>query len=79
MRYVKTVTITSYRDLENIQVGQWFKFATMRRSTAGRGQWLGKTPEGIDAVRMQVGSFGKPSDLTRNKLQRTWAKSKGAK
>jgi len=77
MRYVKTVTISSYRELEGIQVGQWFKFAG--KCNVSRGQWLGKTPEGIDAVRMQVGTFGKPSDLTRNKLQRNWAKSKGAK
>lgn len=77
MRYIKTITVYSNLCFDTMKPGQWFQWAGA--PDAGRGQWLGKTRAGVDAVRYQGGNFGKPADLTRNYLVRKWAKSNGAK
>jgi len=76
-KYTKTVIIFSPLCFDALQVGNWFKWAGA--PDAGRGQWLGKTRAGVDAVRYQQDKFGKLSDTTRNKLVRAWAKQNGAK
>lgn len=77
MRYTKTVIVFSTLDFDDMKPGQWFQWAGA--PDAGRGQWLGKTRAGVDAVRYQGGKFGKLADTTRNKLVRRWAKEHGAK
>ena len=74
MKYVKTITIFSELQFDSFKPGQWFQW-----HNGARGQWLGKTRAGVDAVRYQGGKFGKLADTTRNKLVRKWAKQHGAK
>lgn len=74
MKYVKTITIFSELQFDSMRPGQWFKW-----HNGARGQWLGKTRAGVDAVRYQSGVYGKVSDNDRNHLLRVWAKSNGAK
>lgn len=76
-RYTKTVTIYSNLCFDALTPGQWFQWAGA--PDAGRGQWLGKTRAGVDAVRYQGGKFGKPADTLRNHMVRKWAKQNGAK
>lgn len=74
MKYAKTITIFSELQFDSMKPGQWFRW-----NNGSRGQWLGKTKAGVDAVRYQGGKFGKLADTTRNKLLRKWAKQHGAK
>lgn len=74
MKYAKTITIFSELQFDSMKPGQWFRW-----NNGARGQWLGKTRAGVDAVRYQGGKFGKLADTTRNKLVRKWAKLHGAK
>ena len=74
MKYAKTITIFSDLQFDSMKPGQWFQW-----HNGARGQWLGKTRAGVDAVRYQGGKFGKLADTTRNKLVRKWAKLHGAK
>lgn len=76
-RYIKTIIVYSNLCFDTMTPGQWFQWAGA--PDAGRGQWLGKTRAGVDAVRYQGGKFGKLADTTRNKLVRKWAKENGAK
>ena len=72
MRYTKTITLQSMQEVENFQVGQWFKLGNFGYPF----QWLGKTKSGKDVVRS--GKFS-TANAVRNKLQRQYAKSLGAK
>jgi len=74
MRYQKEITIFNAQQFDTMQPGQWFKW-----HLGSRGQYLGTTSAGVDVVRYQAANFGKPSDCTRNKLQRQYAKQYGAK
>ena len=74
-RYTKTVEVSCLTDFDTMKPGQWFQWV----NGGGRGQWLGKTRVGVDAVRYQGGKFGKPADTIRNHLMRKWAKANGAK
>jgi len=74
MRYQKEITIFNAQQFNSMQVGQWFKW-----HLGSRGQYLGTTLAGVDVVRHQVDKFGKAADCTRNKLQRNYAKLRGAK
>ena len=76
-RYTSTQIVYSPLCFDTMTPGQWFQWAGA--PDAGRGQWLGKTRAGVDAVRYQGGKFGKLADTTRNKLVRKWAKQNGAK
>lgn len=78
MRYIKTVTVYSPMCFDSLKPGQWFQWAGAD-GNGSRGQWLGKTLAGADAVRYQSGKFGKHADTMRNKLMRQWAKQHGAK
>lgn len=78
MRYIKTVTVYSPLCFDALKPGQWFQWAGAK-GNCSRGQWLGKTIAGVDAVRYQSDKFGKVADTTRNKLMRQWAKQNGAK
>jgi hypothetical protein len=77
-RYVSTVTVYSPLCFDGLRVGQWFQWAGAD-GNGSRGQWLGKTKAGADAVRYQSGKFGKVADTKRNHLMRKWALSNGAK
>lgn len=74
-RYVKTVTIHSVQGFDGIKPGQWFCWA----NGGSRGQYMGTTRAGVDVVRHQQGTWGKPSDTARAKLQRAYAVKYGAK
>ena len=74
MKYAKTITIFSELQFDSMHPGQWFKW-----NNGSRGQWLGKTRAGVDAVRYQSEKFGKASDTRRNQMIRTWAKKNGSK
>ena len=74
MKYAKTITIFSELQFDSMHPGQWFKW-----NNGARGQWLGKTRAGVDAVRYQADKFGKVSDTKRNHLVRAWAKRNGSK
>lgn len=77
-RYTKTVTVYSPLCFDALHVGQWFQWAGAS-GNGSRGQWLGKTRSGADAVRYQTGNFGKMADTKRNHLMRKWAVQNGAK
>lgn len=72
MRYIKTVTIQTMREIDGLQIGQWFKLGTYGNPT----QWMGKASNSKDVIR--AGKFSK-ANAVRNKLQRQYAKSIGAK
>lgn len=74
MKYQPEVTIFSELQFDSMHPGQWFRW-----NNGARGQWLGKTRAGVDAVRYQSDKFGKVSDTKRNQLVRAWAKRNGAK
>ena len=78
MRYIKTVTVYSPLCFDALKPGQWFQWAGAD-GNGSRGQWLGKTLAGVDAVRYQSGKIGKHADSMRYKLMRKWAKQNGAK
>jgi hypothetical protein len=77
--YTKTQIVSSALDFDSMKPGQWFQWAGNEGTRQGRGQWLGKTRAGVDAVRYQGGAFGKPADCERNFLLRKWAKANGSK
>lgn len=72
-KYQKTIVIYSAVELDSMHIGQWFKFG----DTGQRGQYLGTTLAGSDAVVYQ-NKFCK-ANAKRVKLIRKWAKSNGAK
>lgn len=72
MRYIKTVTIQTMREIDGLQIGQWFKLGQFGHPA----QWMGKASNGKDVTR--AGKFCK-ANAVRNKLQRQYAKSIGAK
>ena len=72
MRYTKTVTISTAKELDSLKVGQWFKFGQFGHPS----QYMGTTLGGKDISRS--GKFSK-SNAIRNKLQRQYAKMLGAK
>jgi hypothetical protein len=78
MKYVKTIVVYSPLCFSNLKPGQWFRWAGAD-GNGSRGQYLGTTKAGADAVRYQSGSFGKFADTERNRLMRKWAKQNGAK
>lgn len=67
MKYTKTVTIHSEKQLLALPVGQWFKFG----QCGNKGQFLGKAKDGKPLVRM--GKFC-TANAVRNKLLRKLAK-----
>ena len=79
-RYTKTITVYSPLCFDQLgfKPGQWFQWAGAK-GNGSRGQWLGKTRAGVDALRYQSDKFGKFADTERNKLMRKWAKQNGAK
>ena len=77
-RYTKTVIVYSPLCFDSLKVGQWFQWAGAK-GNGSRGQWLGKTNAGVDALRYQSDKFWKFADTERNKLMRKWAKQNGAK
>lgn len=80
-KFLKTQIVYSPLCFDNatkFKPGQWFQWAGAD-GNGSRGQWLGKTKAGADAVRYQSGKFGKFADTERNRLMRKWAKLNGAK
>lgn len=77
-KYISTVTVYSPLCFEGMKPGQWFKWAGAS-GNGSRGQYMGTTRAGVDAVRYQQGNFGKKADTMRNHLMRKWAKQNGSK
>ena len=72
MHYTKTITIQSMREIDGLQIGQWFKLGKFGHPA----QWMGKASNGKDVIRS--GKFS-TANAVRNKLQRQYTKSLGAK
>ena len=72
-KYQKTIIVFNPLQLDSLHIGQWFQFG----STGQRGQYLGKTRAGSDAVVYQ-NKFCK-ANTKRVKLIRAWAKNNGSK
>jgi hypothetical protein len=73
MKYQPTLTIHSPLQLNDMHIGQWFKFG----STGQRGQYMGTTRAGSDVVVYQ-NKFSK-ANAKRVGLMRDYAKRYGAK
>lgn len=55
MRYIKTVTIQTMREIDDLQIGQWFKLGQFGHPA----QWMGKASSGKDVIRVPGHSWVK--------------------